>query len=343
MSAASQEVLRENNEHGRLLTKIEHILTDPDLLAAARRDSIATFEKLGLTNDRAAQLFDSIVRQFTSADGSRQTLEQIEESIFDEFQAIHIGDSTLIECLDAALSSRASLIASQVAPHLKVGEGTFDMGTGDGGVSYALQERGMRIDGAVDVIDYRKPHPAHQEELPFNLYDGETLPFDDDAFEQSMMTNVAHHAGETDDGQGGRKTNEPMLSELCRVTNNRIVVIETIPDPAVIESEGLPIAHERTRWNDYLYNRLFHARVNGGVRTNIPVPGRYETAEGWVERFRKLGWKAVRTEHLGYDQDAIQDYHILYVFEPDPEFQAPERVAAETREAAPVVHALKAA
>lgn len=333
----SIDTLCPHTEYERILGKMEHMLTDTKLLDAARADSVFTFEKLGLTTPEARQLFDYIVGQFTDQRENR-TLQQIEDAIFARFEATDVGGQTLVACLDQALASRAKLIASQVAPHLSTNDGILDMGTGDGGVSYELAHQGYRIDGAVDVTDYRKPAPDGQKPLPFQQYDGEHLPFEHQRFAQAVMTNVAHHAGETDNAAGGSKSNEPTLRELCRVTKNRIVVIETIPDPDKIKTDGLECAYERTRWNDYLYNRLFHARVNGGtVRTDIPVPGRYETAEGWVERFRTLGWRTSTIEHLRYDQESIRDYHILYVFEPDTAVTDSTIVAADTRKTADAV------
>ena len=322
-------------EHQRMQHCMERILADEVLAKAAREDSIFTFQKLGMPADEASRLFDFIQEQFLRGK-TASNLSDIEVAIFKKFKETKIGDQTLVQKLDQALSKRAQIITDQVSPHLDPTKGILDFGTGDGDVSYNLKQREkggkhFRIDAAVDVIDYRKQPPARQEPLPFQRYDGTHLSFGDRAFDQAIMTNVAHHAGETNDGNGPTKDNEPMLRELCRVTKDKIVVIETIPDPALIKSSGLPVAYERTRWNDYLYNRLFHAFVGHEKRTDIPVPGRYETAEGWVERFKKLGWRPSAIEHLGYDQPSISDYHILYVFERDPNFESPEGIRTDVR------------
>lgn len=60
--------------------------------------------------------------------------------------------------------------------------------------------------------------------------------------------------------------------------------------------------------NDYLYNRLFH-------NADVPVPGTFETPEGWGSRFAKYGWKVKHSENLGEDQKTIKDTHHLLVFE----------------------------
>ncbi len=315
MNIDHREAREQSAEHARIQCCITRILRDSRLSAAAQADSVSTFRRLGLSEADAVELFKKIQQAFCGQ-GESQSLASIEEGIFDAFQSTRTGTQSLVQKLDEALSQRAQIIAGQLSPNLEKEKGIFDMGTGDGDVSCNLRKEGFRIDGAVDVIDYRKVPPQGQDLLPFRTYDGERLPYEDAQFAQSIMTNVAHHAGETQEDGRETKGNDAVLREICRVTRDSIVVIETIPDPALIKQDGLHAASERTRWNDYLYNRLFHAYVGDGKRTDIPVPGRYETAGGWVERFQRHGWKLRKMIPLGYDQPTINDYHILYVFVP---------------------------
>ncbi len=79
---------------------------------------------------------------------------------------------------------------------------------------------------------------------------------------------------------------------------------------------------QRTFWNDYLYNRGFHD-------ADVPVPGRFETREGWHDRFHKHGWTVTQAVDLGYDQPTIRDYHVLYVLKRSSDVEG--RTRSETR------------
>ena len=68
-----------------------------------------------------------------------------------------------------------------------------------------------------DIADMRQ-----ERELPFVLFDGITLPFDDKSFDLTVLNEVLHH---TDDP-------EPVLKEAKRV-GNAIFVVEHFPEPGV--------------------------------------------------------------------------------------------------------------
>jgi hypothetical protein len=44
----------------------------------------------------------------------------------------------------------------------------------------------------------------------------------------------------------------------------------------------------------------------------IPVPGSYETSDGWVARLEHSGFKVDRVTQLGIDQPLIRDWHVMY-------------------------------
>ncbi len=172
-------------------------------------------------------------------------------------------------------------------------------GAGDGRVTQLLSGTGVSLAGIVgyDVRDYR----AKSVTVPILQFDGEHVSCPDGHYYAGLMTNVAHH--EADNGK--------ILRELARVIRPgcRLVVIETVP----ISDD--PAEFERTFVGDYVYNRLFHL-------ADVPVPGTYETKEGWIRRFEEVGFVLVDDDDfgspplvdLGYDQPTIRDWHVLYVF-----------------------------
>jgi hypothetical protein len=61
--------------------------------------------------------------------------------------------------------------------------------------------------------------------------------------------------------------------------------------------------------NDYLYSRLLRDPA-----LDIPVPGTYETAEGWTRRIKAHGWRNTHSQALGKNPLIQNDHHLL-VFE----------------------------
>ena len=307
MSVENTDLLPECREHTNMLKRVLAIFENELLATVACEDATHTFTALGLEQERARELFAYIQNIFFSVFCENLPLPDIEQKILARFASTKIGDRNIVQILDEKLADRAEIIYSQISPHLQNIHGkALDFGAGDLQVTQMLQDRdGLEIQG-VDVRYYRKQGAMNP--VGFTLYDGNTLSFNDRYFAVSVATNVLHHAGETDDGPRSQN-NEQALSELCRVTRQKLVIIETVPDPDyyAINAKG---AMERTFWNDYLYNRLFH-------NADVPVPGRYETLEGWPARFNKYGFRVISTIPLAYDQPTIRDYHVLYVLEHD--------------------------
>ncbi len=87
----------------------------------------------------------------------------------------------------------------------------LDLGCGEGEVGLALRARGLDVSFA-DVADF------HDEAAtPFVRYDGDRLPFRDDAFDVVVLFYVLHHC---DDGPA-------VLAEAARV-GRRVVVVESV-------------------------------------------------------------------------------------------------------------------
>lgn len=306
MSIEQSPLAPEQVEYRRMQSRIEKMLANPDHLESMKLDSVATFSRLGLDLERSVSLFDEMKQILQTAFAKGKDLVTTETEIMNHFANIKVGEKNLIEILDDKLAARANIIFAQVKPYLESEKGdVLDFGAGDMQVTQRLQDDCNLTITGTDVRDYRKPVKSNP--VSYVHYDGKHLPFEDRKFAATLATNVLHHAGETAD-HAGSESNENALRELCRVTADKIVVIETVPDPAYVEKDK-DAAMERTFWNDYLYNRLFH-------NANVPVPGRYETAEDWPQRFRDHGWTLQKVEHLQYDQPTIRDYHILYIFVP---------------------------
>lgn len=272
----------------RMHILLKTALADQFTRAAAQADFAHAFQLVGQEPKTANDLSARII---TSLDTG-----QSETSIYEMMTAQHVGTSPLLQAIDTSLQNRAATIFNQVHPHFQDVSGhILDFGAGDGQITQLLANAGLaeRITG-VDVRAYRNPNvTAH-----IDVYNGRNVRFGKGHFDAALATNVLHHA----------EDNEMCIEELSRVTRNRLVIIETVPigqTPADIEKDRL-----RTFMNDYFYNRLLH-----DPKFDVPVPGTYETPQGWIDRFENHGWRNTLSQNLGIDIPVIQDTHHLLVFE----------------------------
>jgi SAM-dependent methyltransferase len=108
---------------------------------------------------------------------------------------------------------RLRVQAEALAGHLDQGDSVLDVGCGTGYLSAQLQEMyGVRPCG-LDVIDFRAA------QIPFQQFDGTSIPFPDKSFDHVVLSEVLHHS------------HDPMalLKECCRVARS-IILFEDMPD-----------------------------------------------------------------------------------------------------------------
>lgn len=271
-------------------------LQDPRKCEQVLGDFEKTFKSIGMCPAGARAMAGNVVRALTFQINS---LPKAELEIYDMLSKAFFSPedkTTITRKIAQMLTNRARTITEQVAPHLEPlnGHPTLDFGAGDGQVTQELYFKGHNIVG-VDV----KPYPQSQTlNVPILPFDGIRTSFNRSSFKQAVVTNVLHHAEE----------NEACIRELSRVVTKRLVVIETVPEGKTLEEAEAD--RFRTFMNDYFYNRLLH-----DPRIDVPVPGTYETAEGWKQRFAPYGWRCKHEENLGYDIPVIADRHHLLVFD----------------------------
>lgn len=102
---------------------------------------------------------------------------------------------------------------------------------------------------AIDVVDH------NVTDVPLLLYDGRTLPFDDKAFDVSLLVFVLHHAADP----------EVLLREAVRVTRSTVLVVEDAPSNLL----------ERGLW------RVWDYLLNHGAHDDIAVAHRARSKDQW--------------------------------------------------------------
>ncbi|MFT7588496.1 MAG: alpha-1,6-mannosyltransferase [Limisphaerales bacterium] len=137
-------------------------------------------------------------------------------------------------------------------------EQILDIGTGNGGLELLFQKNGYNISG-VDVARktcFKSVQPV--------LYDGRTLPFEDNSFNTVFLITVLHHT----------QVPENVLAEAIRVSSNQIVIMEdvyrtTVQKQLTFQLDGLVndewITHPHSNKTEEEWESLFIAssmRIN---------------------------------------------------------------------------------
>lgn len=177
-----------------------------------------------------------------------------------------VGDSFKLERWWQKLTKwwinlRAGLKVNRLKGWLSLDEQVLDIGTGNGGVAYKLYKRG------VDVTTIDIKNRSSITLIQPVIYDGDHIPFSDDAFQTVMLLTVLHHAHEP----------ETILREGKRV-GSRLIVMEDI--------YSNKLQQKLTYWMDSLVNLEFR----GHPHTN-------KTDQEWRALFQKLGLQITKVRY----------------------------------------------
>ncbi len=156
----------------------------------------------------------------------------------------------------AVQGRRIQLLAERLSSIIPARSSVLDVGCGDGGVARTLM--GQRPDLEVTGIDVLvRPHTL----IPVSHFDGTTIPYPDDSFDDVMFVDVLHH------------TEDPavLLAEAARVARRGIVLKDHL-------ASG--VAATRTlRLMDYV----------GNAHHGVALPYNYWPEAQWRRCFETLG------------------------------------------------------
>ncbi|MFU8805420.1 MAG: methyltransferase domain-containing protein [Bradymonadaceae bacterium] len=176
--------------------------------------------------------------------------------------------------LDAILRRRAARKYRAFAPFIGPDQHILDIGASEGYVGETAGLDGHEVE-LVDVVD------NNRTTLPHRVYDGEHLPYTDDAFDVGVLSYVLHHCRDPD----------AVLEEAARVCK-RLVILES-----TYETEG---QRKLLTFLDHQANRL---------RGMGPEPLYFDTPDGWRGRFAAMGLEVEHFEWLGRGVHK----HVLFV------------------------------
>lgn len=107
--------------------------------------------------------------------------------------------------------------AEALVDYVARGDSVLDVGCGTGHLSAYLRDMYGAVSTGIDVKDFRVA------EIPFEKFDGTSIPFPDSSFDHVVLSEVLHHS------------HDPigLMTECRRVASRRIIVFEDMPDGLV--------------------------------------------------------------------------------------------------------------
>lgn len=157
-----------------------------------------------------------------------------------------------------------------IGPLINKGDKALDVGCGNGKFGHAVADHYKAKVSGVDVVDYAAA------EIPVAIYDGKTIPHEDDSFDAVILAFMLHHV----------KHQKELLAEAIRVSRGNVIIFEDV--------YFSPWQYLFVVWNDFYTNILFGAvRVLKGEAgkglLSIPMPLTFRSVKGWDALFASYG------------------------------------------------------
>ena len=226
------------------------------------------------------------------------SLSQKENELWDYLKTQRIDKnvatvaSTWEERITILKDKRVKKMCSQIGPiictHLITPKRILDFGAGNGNIIRHLQ-RTYDLNATIEGYDVVADDP----EGLVQIYDGKRIDKPDQYYDLSYALTVLHHTASPKHG----------VQELCRLTKDTIIVIETIPKYRT----GIQFIDWCVCFTvDYLW-RLVH-------QSNEPVPGNYKKVSEWIHLFEEQDWHLKQLHWYGSDQKLMTEHHTMMVF-----------------------------
>ncbi len=147
----------------------------------------------------------------------------------------------------------------------------LDLGAGEGYVGQVLQQALAARVTLADVVS------MNRTSLPHVVYDGHTLPFDDKAFDVTVLYFVLHHT----------QDQRQVLREVLRVSGDRVLVVESV---------------YQGRWDRRLLaflDRLVNRLRSGGLMKAQEEYLHFRTRAAWRDLFEEEGAEILAEQRRG--------------------------------------------
>lgn len=154
---------------------------------------------------------------------------------------------------------RVRVLVEEIGALLPPGSDMLDVGTGDGQIAKMIgaRQEGTNVQG-IDIMHRETIH------IPVTLFDGKTIPMDDNSVDVVTFVDVLHH---TDDPQ-------ILISEAARVARKAVIIKDHL-------SENV-LDHATLRAMDWV----------GNAPHGVVLPYNYAPRRDWDHWFATAGLKA---------------------------------------------------
>lgn len=159
----------------------------------------------------------------------------------------------------------ANHIIREIKPYIKPAAKVLDIGAGSGIIGKHIANSLEVHVTLVDVVDKRKV------DLPFIIYDGKRLPFENKSFDAALLIFVLHHTANP----------ATVLSETKRVVRDKIIVYEDIITRNPFDKIDSFI-------HGFAFNKIW----------KLQNKTTFKTENEWGQTFKRLNLKIVRTYPL---------------------------------------------
>jgi ubiquinone/menaquinone biosynthesis C-methylase UbiE len=128
------------------------------------------------------------------------------------------------------MPTREETIVQNVKPFLQANQHVVEIGAGNGLVAQMLHDATGANFTLLDVVDY------NASRLPMRVFDGKSLPFEDNTFDLAMLVFVLHHNPDP----------RPVMREALRVARRGVLVVEN--DTRGVIKKPLTRLIDSTEW-----------------------------------------------------------------------------------------------
>ncbi|MBK9585184.1 MAG: hypothetical protein KA099_08395 [Alphaproteobacteria bacterium] len=263
-------------DHGALLERITGLLQDAVVREAVHADYTRTIEQLGVEGAQARFLAENTLRRLET---SGWDIRRTEADIFENFGIIsarnkYIGATTLVGSFDNALQRRAKAFSGQIMMQM------MDL---KGGTIANISPHHEKLEASKSSFQITEADEAEQLSGSFSV---------------AVLNNVLHH-------EAPERADE-ILRSVSLKTDKRLVVLENTTVGRT------PAEQEQDRAVQFMHEYLFHRLLQDPATHDTPLPGNYDTAEGWAERIENHGWRLSLRDSL-----PMEPHHTVLVFEKD--------------------------
>lgn len=255
---------------------VRQSLSDPAVRRGVAEAYARTFRSAGVAHDRALPLAEQVIGILEQTPTDQAQAEV--QALFARTPAKtrFTAQTTLNETFPSFLSLRAKAFSSQVM--------------------FILQD----LPPECMIANVSPHHDALSQRVPkFTIVEVEDAQGLRGPFQVAVLNNVLHHEHP--------EQAQALLDAVKESEVERLVVIEN----ATLGRTEREI--EQDRAVQYAHEYLFHKLLQGPSGAATPLPGNYDTAEGWRSKIEEMGWRQSLL-----DRFIMEPHHTVMVFEREP-------------------------